>query len=222
LQIELTLYDPAGSGSHSGVTCGQDFCVIANGGLPPTCPSASSPCGYSIAYGDGSSTTGFFVTDTLHYNQVSGNAQTALANTSITFGCVSLYKPVCSSILLFAGPAHDSAFVCRCGAKIGGDLGSSNQALDGILGFGQANSSMLSQLANAGKVTKIFAHCLDTVNGGGIFAIGNVVQPKVKTTPLVAGMYVILLLLHVYFLQTYISSPLLHVELSCLISFIQF
>jgi hypothetical protein len=49
---------------------------------------------------------------------------------------------------------------------------------------------MLSQLAAASKVRKIFSHCLDTVNGGGIFAIGNVVQPKVKTTPLVPGMYV--------------------------------
>ena len=98
----------------------------------------------------------------------------------------------------------DDDFVCRCGAKIGGDLGSSDQALDGILGFGQSNSSMLSQLASAGKVTKIFSHCLDTVNGGGIFAIGNVVQPKVKTTPLVPDMYVVLLVLHVYFLQTYL------------------
>ena len=85
---------------------------------------------------------------------------------------------------------NDSPFLCRCGAQQGGDLGTSNQALDGIIGFGQANTSMLSQLAAAGKVKKIFAHCLDTINGGGIFAIGNVVQPNVKTTPLVAGMYV--------------------------------
>lgn len=83
------------------------------------------------------------------------------------------------------------ALFCRCGAQLGGDLGSSSQALDGILGFGQSNSSMLSQLAAAGKVPKIFAHCLDTVHGGGIFAIGNVVQPEVKTTPLVPNMYVI-------------------------------
>lgn len=79
----------------------------------------------------------------------------------------------------------------RCGAQLGGDLGSSSQALDGILGFGQSSSSMLSQLADAGKVKKIFAHCLDTVNGGGIFAIGNVVQPRVKTTPLLPNMYVV-------------------------------
>lgn len=77
-----------------------------------------------------------------------------------------------------------------CGAKQTGDLGSSSEAaVDGILGFGQANSSMLSQLAAAGKVKKEFAHCLDVVKGGGIFAIGDIVQPVVKTTPLVPNMY---------------------------------
>ncbi|CAM0945986.1 unnamed protein product [Alopecurus aequalis] len=161
LGIELQLYDPRVSGSSTAVTCDQEFCAVSNGGVIPSCPAPASPCQYSITYGDGSSTTGFFVTDVLQYNQVSGDGLTALANTSITFGC---------------------------GAKIGGDLGSSSQALDGILGFGQSNASMLSQLASAGKVSKIFSHCLDTVNGGGIFAIGNVVQPKVKTTPLVPGM----------------------------------
>lgn len=80
----------------------------------------------------------------------------------------------------------------RCGAQQSGDLGSSSEALDGILGFGQSNSSMISQLAAAGRVRKVFAHCLDTVKGGGIFAIGNVVEPKVKTTPLIPKMYVML------------------------------
>jgi len=67
---------------------------------------------------------------------------------------------------------------------------SSDQALDGIIGFGQANSSVLSQLAASGKVKKIFSHCLDNILGGGIFAIGEVVEPKVSTTPLVRKMYV--------------------------------
>ena len=69
-------------------------------------------------------------------------------------------------------------------------MGSDSQAIDWILGFGQANSSVLSQLAAAKKVPKIFAHCLDTDRGGGIFAIGDVVRPRVKTTPLVPNMYV--------------------------------
>lgn len=79
---------------------------------------------------------------------------------------------------------------CRCGARQSGDLSSSSEeALDGILGFGKANSSMISQLASSGKVKKMFAHCLNGVNGGGIFAIGHVVQPKVNMTPLVIDQY---------------------------------
>lgn len=73
----------------------------------------------------------------------------------------------------------------RCGSQQSGELGSSQQALDGILGFGQANSSVLSQLASEKKVRKIFSHCLDGSQGGGIFAIGEVVQPKVQTTPMI-------------------------------------
>ncbi|KAK1437795.1 hypothetical protein QVD17_03593 [Tagetes erecta] len=72
----------------------------------------------------------------------------------------------------------------RCGAKQSGDLDSSDQALDGILGFGQSNTSLLSQLASAKKVKKMFSHCLDGKKGGGIFAIGEVVEPKIKTTPI--------------------------------------
>ncbi|GJN30657.1 hypothetical protein PR202_gb18982 [Eleusine coracana subsp. coracana] len=65
--------------------------------------------------------------------------------------------------------------------QVSGDL---SQAFDGIIGFGR-NSSMLSQLAAAGKVKKVFYHCFDTRNGGGIFAVGSVVQPIVRTTTLV-------------------------------------
>ena len=78
------------------------------------------------------------------------------------------------------------------GARQSGDLSSSNEeALGGILGFGKANSSMISQLASSGKVKKMFAHCLNGVNGGGIFAIGHVVQPKVNMTPLLPDQYAI-------------------------------
>lgn len=49
---------------------------------------------------------------------------------------------------------------------------------------------MISQLASAGKVKKMFAHCLDNTEGGGIFAIGQVVQPNVNMTALVPNQYV--------------------------------
>lgn len=101
------------------------------------------------------------MSDVLQYDRVIGNHETTSDNATITFGCAT---------------------------QLSGDLVSSTEALDGILGFGQSNSSMISQLAASGKARKIFAHCLDSMNGGGIFTIGHVVQPKVNTTPLVPNM----------------------------------
>ncbi|KAK1315367.1 Aspartic proteinase-like protein 2 [Acorus calamus] len=157
LGIRLTLYDPKGSTSGTLVSCTDEFCSSTNDGPIPGC-SQEVLCQYSVMYGDGSTTNGYFVNDFVQYNQVSGNLQTRSVNASVVFGC---------------------------GAQQSGDLGSSSEALDGILGFGQSNSSMISQLAASGKVKKMFAHCLDSVNGGGIFAIGHVVEPKMNTTPLV-------------------------------------
>nr|DAD37169.1 TPA_asm: hypothetical protein HUJ06_007810 [Nelumbo nucifera] len=156
--VELTLYDLKASQTGREVTCDQDFCsAMYDFQNIPGC-TANDYCQYRVVYGDGSTTTGYYVRDFVEYAKVSGNLQTKPANASVIFGC---------------------------GAKQSGDLGSSSAALDGILGFGQSNASMISQLASTGKVKKMFSHCLDNVNGGGIFAIGHVVQPKVKTTPLV-------------------------------------
>ncbi|KAL0432983.1 UNVERIFIED_CONTAM: Aspartic proteinase-like protein 2 [Sesamum latifolium] len=154
--IELTLYNPRDSLTAKLVSCTQDFCKEIGGGLSGC--TANTSCLYTEVYGDGSYSMGYFVEDVVQYDRVSGDLQTKSANGSVIFGC---------------------------GARQSGDLGPSDDALDGILGFGKSNSSMLSQLASSGRVKKMFAHCLDGVNGGGIFAIGHVVQPQVNTTPLV-------------------------------------
>ncbi|KAG6607130.1 Aspartic proteinase-like protein 2 [Cucurbita argyrosperma subsp. argyrosperma] len=157
LGIELTLYNPSSSSTSNLVTCDQDFCTSSHDGPIPGC-TPDLNCEYTVSYGDGSSTTGYFVEDRVVLDQVTGNFRTASTNGSIVFGC---------------------------GAQQSGQLGATSAAVDGILGFGQSNSSMISQLASLGKVRRIFAHCLDNIKGGGIFAIGEVVQPKVHTTPLV-------------------------------------
>ncbi|CAN1253255.1 Aspartic proteinase 36 [Linum perenne] len=157
LGIDLTLYDINQSASGSLVTCDKEFCSEVNGGPLSGC-TANVTCPYLEIYGDGSSTAGYFVKDVVKYDRVSGDLETTSANGSVIFGC---------------------------GARQSGDLGSSTEeALDGILGFGKANSSMISQLAATGRVKKIFAHCLDGKNGGGIFAIGHVVEPRVNMTPI--------------------------------------
>lgn len=86
----------------------------------------------------------------------------------------------------------------RCASKQSGDLaGSSKSAVDGIIGFGSLNSSLISQLAASGTVKKKFAHCLDGVKGGGIFAIGQVVEPHVNSVPLLSNKYVLYSVMHV-------------------------
>ncbi|KAL6587699.1 hypothetical protein OROMI_000677 [Orobanche minor] len=138
LGMVLTLYNIGDSSTGKLVPCDEEFCYEVNGGPLSGC-TANMSCPYLEIYGDGSSTAGYFVKDVVHYDRVSGDLETASANGSITFGC---------------------------GARQSGDLGSStDEALDGILGFGKSNSSMISQLAATRKVKKIFAHCLDGRNG---------------------------------------------------------
>ncbi|KAI3796853.1 hypothetical protein L1987_39539 [Smallanthus sonchifolius] len=157
LGIPLALYDPKDSSSAKMVGCDHEFCTSTFTGQSDEC-KAGMLCAYAVKYGDGSSTAGYFVNDNVKLDQVSGNRQTTSMSGNIIFGC---------------------------GAKQSGQLGSSDQALDGILGFGQSNTSVLSQLSSARKVKKVFSHCLDGNRGGGIFAIGEVVEPKINTTPMV-------------------------------------
>uniref|UniRef100_A0A0E0KP32 Peptidase A1 domain-containing protein n=1 Tax=Oryza punctata TaxID=4537 RepID=A0A0E0KP32_ORYPU len=162
---KLTLYDPRSSVSSKAVKCDDMFCTSPDRDVRPEC-NISLLCPYIATYADGGSTIGVFVTDLVHYNQLSGNGLTQSTNTSVTFGC---------------------------GLQQSGSLNTSEAAVDGIIGFANSNNTMLSQLAAAGKTKKIFSHCLDSRNGGGIFAIGEVVEPKVKTTPLVQNNWILYL-----------------------------
>ncbi|KAG9133085.1 hypothetical protein Leryth_018649 [Lithospermum erythrorhizon] len=163
LGIKLTRYDLSASSTGKTISCHEDFCssAIYNSHGPDSACLVGSQCGYAITYGDGSKTAGDYVKDNFRFDKISGDLQTSPMEGILAFGCSS---------------------------KQFGDLGSSTLAVDGIVGFGQANSSILSQLAASGKSRKIFSHCLDSVEGGGIFAIGEVVEPKVKTTPMVPDM----------------------------------
>ncbi|GMI94182.1 hypothetical protein like AT3G02740 [Hibiscus trionum] len=152
LGIELKLYDPKKSSSSSLVYCKDEFCSTAHDGKLKNCKSERQ-CEYYVVYGDGTGNGGYFVKDSVQLQQVTGNLQTAPTNGTIVFGC---------------------------GNKRSGDLSTSSEAVNGIIGFGQANSSVISQLAASGKVKKKFAHCLDNVDGGGIFTIGEVVEPQIK------------------------------------------
>ncbi|KAG7543524.1 Xylanase inhibitor C-terminal [Arabidopsis thaliana x Arabidopsis arenosa] len=155
LGIPLSLYDSKASSTSKSVGCQDAFCSFIM--QSETC-GAKKPCSYHVVYGDGSTSDGDFVKDNITLDQVTGNLRTAPLAQEVVFGC---------------------------GKNQSGQLGQTDSAVDGIMGFGQSNTSVISQLAAGGSVKRIFSHCLDNMNGGGIFAIGEVESPVVKTTPLV-------------------------------------
>ncbi|XP_055828615.1 aspartic proteinase 36-like [Solanum dulcamara] len=156
LGIEMTQYNLQASTSGKSITCEQDVCTAMFETTSSDC-KVGKPCEYIVTYGDGSSSGGYFVKDNIYLDQVSGDYKTSPLQGNIAFGCSS---------------------------KQSGELGTSTNAVDGIIGFGAANNSVISQLAADGTVKRMFAHCLNGDNGGGIFAIGQVVEPKVNSTPL--------------------------------------
>ncbi|KAM3216350.1 hypothetical protein P3L10_025791 [Capsicum annuum] len=88
----------------------------------------------------------------------------------------------------------------RCTSKqTGAVAGESINAIDGLVGLRSGNASLISQLVACGTVKKKFAHCLDGVKGGGIFAIGQVVELKVNSVPMIPE-------------QVHYSIPLDHIE----------
>ncbi|XP_062207050.1 aspartic proteinase 36-like isoform X2 [Phragmites australis] len=162
LNIQLGSFSPDSSSTSSRITCSDDRCTAALQTGEAVCQSSyspSSPCGYTFTYGDGSGTSGYYVSDTMYFDTVMGNEQTANSSASIVFGCSNSQS---------------------------GDLTKADRAVDGIFGFGQHQLSVVSQLNSLGVSPKVFSHCLKgSDNGGGILVLGEIVEPGLVYTPLV-------------------------------------
>ncbi|KAF9597565.1 hypothetical protein IFM89_019883 [Coptis chinensis] len=159
LGIQLEFYNPQSSGSASLVSCADSVCNSAVQTAEAGCASQDSQCSYSFQYGDGSGTSGYFVSDMLYFDSVTGDSSTANSSASIVFGC-SNYQS--------------------------GDLTKSDRAVDGIFGFGQNELSVISQLSSRGISPRVFSHCLKGEdNGGGILVLGEIVEPGIVYSPLV-------------------------------------
>ncbi|KAL5226779.1 hypothetical protein ABZP36_015044 [Zizania latifolia] len=161
LNIQLEFFNPDTSSTSSRIPCSDDRCTAALQTGEAVCQTSdsSSPCGYTFTYGDGSGTSGYYVSDTMYFDTVMGNEQTANSSASIVFGCSNSQS---------------------------GDLTKTDRAVDGIFGFGQHQLSVVSQLNSLGVSPKVFSHCLKgSDNGGGILVLGEIVEPGLVYTPLV-------------------------------------
>ncbi|PPD73636.1 hypothetical protein GOBAR_DD29420 [Gossypium barbadense] len=130
-----------------------------------TCSGSSNQCSYTFQYGDGSGTSGYYVSDLLHFNTILPGHTTGNATASIMFGCSMLHT---------------------------GKLTDSHRAVDGIFGFGQQSLSVISQLSSQRVTPRTFSHCLKgNDDGGGILVLGEIVEPDMVYTPLVPSISVI-------------------------------
>ncbi|KAL0390598.1 UNVERIFIED_CONTAM: Aspartic proteinase-like protein 2 [Sesamum calycinum] len=143
-------------------------CPKSSGLQTRVCPGAQSSdsvcssqnqCGYTFQYGDGSGTSGYYLSDTISLDTVVGNSLVSNPSAPIVFGCSTSQT---------------------------GDLTKPDRAVDGIFGFGQQGLSVISQLSSQGVVPSAFSHCLKGENGGGgILVLGQIVEPNLVYTPLV-------------------------------------
>ncbi|PPR88674.1 hypothetical protein GOBAR_AA32010 [Gossypium barbadense] len=164
-QIPLNFFDPGSSSTASLVSCSDQRCSSGIQVSDSTCSGSSNQCSYTFQYGDGSGTSGYYVSDLLHFNTILPGHTTGNATASIMFGCSMLHT---------------------------GKLTDSHRAVDGIFGFGQQSLSVISQLSSQRVTPRTFSHCLKgNDDGGGILVLGEIVEPDMVYTPLVPSMYVI-------------------------------
>lgn len=141
---------------YSSPTSQQVVCNEQYCALTPTDCISGGSCTFQLAYGDGTTVTCFLVQDVLELPIVA-NHSVQTDHATAAFGCAT-----------YVSGGQQNAPI-----------------LDGILGLGQSNMSIIEQLAFQGKTPRIFAHCLEgDKRGGGILVIGDVMEPGLVYTPL--------------------------------------
>ncbi|XP_057456548.1 aspartic proteinase 36-like [Lotus japonicus] len=159
LQIQLDFFDPGHSSTSSLISCSDQRC---NGGIQTSdasCSGRDGQCSYDFRYGDGSGTSGYYVSDMMHFTTIFEGSVVANSSAPVVFGCSNQQS---------------------------GDLTKSDRAVDGIFGFGQQEMSVISQLSSQGIAPRVFSHCLKgDSSGGGILVLGEIMEPNIIYTPLV-------------------------------------
>ncbi|PON56146.1 Aspartic peptidase [Parasponia andersonii] len=159
LGIKLNFFDTSTSSTAGLIACSDPICTSAIQTSSTQCSPENNQCVYTFQYGDGSGTSGHYVTDALYFDMILGQSLIANSSAPIVFGC-STYQS--------------------------GDLTKTDKAVDGIFGFGQGELSVISQLSSRGITPRVFSHCLKgDGNGGGILVLGEILEPSIVYSPLV-------------------------------------
>lgn len=84
-QIDLHFFDAPGSFTAGSVTCSDPICSSVFQTTAAQC-SENNQCGYSFRYGDGSGTSGYYMTDTFYFDAILGESLVANSSAPIVFG----------------------------------------------------------------------------------------------------------------------------------------
>ncbi|XP_015882064.2 aspartic proteinase 36 isoform X2 [Ziziphus jujuba] len=159
LKIQLNSFDPGSSSTASVISCSDKRCNAGYESSDSSCSPQNNQCIYTFNYGDGSGSSGYYVSDLFYLDTADGDSVTSNSSASIVFGCST---------------------------SLTGELMKPDRAVDGIFGFGQQEMSVISQLSSQGIAPKVFSHCLKGDDaGGGILVLGEIVDPNIVYTPLV-------------------------------------
>ncbi|KAM3214290.1 hypothetical protein ACQJBY_066642 [Aegilops geniculata] len=161
LKNQMELYNPDSSSTSSRISCSDDSCKTADKSSSKVCQTSDS--------------TGSLCGYNLTYGdgtEVSGYYVSDTMYLDTLIGNQHL--------------ANTSASVVfGCTKSFSGLI-----STDGILAFGQKQLSILSQLNSLGVSPKKFSHCLkSSKEGGGIFLLGEIVEPRLVFTPLAGPNY---------------------------------
>ncbi|XP_047308509.1 aspartic proteinase 36-like [Impatiens glandulifera] len=159
LGINLNFFDAASSSTSSLVSCSDSVCTSIIQTAAAECAAQNNQCGFSFSYGDGSGTSGYYLSDLLHFDSIMGSTLVANYSAPIIFGYSN---------------------------SLSGELTKTDRAIDGIFGFGQHDLSVISQLSSQGITPRVFSHCLKGEgNNGGILVLGEILDPRIVYSPLV-------------------------------------
>ncbi|KAG8648612.1 hypothetical protein MANES_08G017000v8 [Manihot esculenta] len=86
LGVQLNYFDTASSSTAGLVPCSHPICTSEMQTAATECSPQSTLCSYSFQYGDGSGTTGFYVSDTFYFDAVLGESLISNSSAVIVFG----------------------------------------------------------------------------------------------------------------------------------------
>lgn len=86
LQIQLNYFDPRSSSTSSLISCSDQRCKNGVQSSDSSCSGQNNQCTYVFQYGDGSGTSGYYVSDLMHFASISEESLLSNSSAHVVFG----------------------------------------------------------------------------------------------------------------------------------------